>query len=384
MLIDLEHIKKELLEVGRYLKDAKITLKDGEVFATLYPDFKALQKAHIINIKEQLKWYAVELYNITAKVKIKNYTIARNPHVLEQKEPNNETYKTLKNYLMEVSKKEVLLSSHLEFDLGLDSLEYVKLFLFIEKCYGVYLDEKRFSTLMVLGDLYGWVKEHEKKLEKVSISWKDLFMKKSKTELIYSPWVMRAWKSVLWTIFKPYFRLEIHGAKNIPKGPCIIAPNHYSMIDGFVVLASLPLDVAKDTFFLAFEGEFGKPMYRAISKHSQSILIDHNKNLINSMQNVTLPLLESKNVVIFPEGARSRDGKLLPFKQYFAILSKELQVPIVPVVIKGTFDAMPTGVSMPRPKKVTIRYLKPIYPKNLDYDAISKKTKEAISKALII
>lgn len=382
--IELKVIEKKLLKVGRYLKDAKVTFQDRKIFATLYPDFKALQEAHIINIKQQLRWYAVELYNIEAPSaqKIKGHKIITNFYDLETQEPDDKTYVLLKKYLMSVSDKKVLFSSHLEFDLGLDSLEYVKLFLFIEKSYGAYLDEKTFSRVMVLKDLYGWIKEHEKRLDIASISWQDLFEECSGMRLNSSPWIMRVWKSVLWTIFKPYFRFETFGVQNIPKEPCIIAPNHYSMVDGFVVLASLPLSIVKKTFFLAFEGEFGKSAYSTISKHSQTILINHNKNLISSMRSAALPLLESKNIVIFPEGARSRDGKLLRFNKFFAILSKELQVPIVPAVIKGTFEAMPTGLTIPKPKKVTITYLEPIYPKELNYDAINKKVREAILKVL--
>ncbi len=383
--INLKEIKSELMRVGRYLKDAKISIKDGEVFTTLYPDFEALKKNYIINIKEQLKWYAVELYNIGAPLskKIKGYKIITNSLSLKQQEPDDEIYASLKKYLAEISNKEVLLSSHLEFDLGLDSLEYVKLFLFIDKNYGISLDERAFSSIMILSDLYAWIKEHNPKLNSSAISWHDLFSVKSEVKLIHSPWIMKTWRSFLWTLFAPYFRFKISGTDHIPKEPCIIAPNHYSMLDGFVVLASLPLGVVQDTFFLAFEGEFGKSkLLFNISKQSQAILINHNKNLISSMRQVALPLLESKNIVIFPEGARSRDSKLLPFNDFFAILSKELQVPIVPAVIKGTFEAMPTGVSFPRPKKVTITYLKPIYPKDLGYDGISKKVREAISQTL--
>lgn len=57
--IELKVIEKKLLKVGRYLKDAKVTFQDRKIFATLYPDFKALQEAHIINIKQQLRWLSL-------------------------------------------------------------------------------------------------------------------------------------------------------------------------------------------------------------------------------------------------------------------------------------------------------------------------------------
>ena len=78
---------------------------------------------------------------------------------------------------------------------------------------------------------------------------------------------------------------------------------------------------------------------------------------------------------------RSRDGKLLPFKRYYAILSKELNVPVVPVMIDGTFEAMRAGKLFPRPAKIRLKYLPPVYPDGLSYDEINERVKKAISEA---
>ena len=62
------------------------------------------------------------------------------------------------------------------------------------------------------------------------------------------------------------------------------------------------------------------------------------------------------------------------------MLSKEYNAPIVPVVIDGSFEALPAGKIFPRPKKITIKFLKPIYPDGLSYKEITKLTKESIKK----
>ncbi|MEA3433195.1 MAG: lysophospholipid acyltransferase family protein, partial [Campylobacterota bacterium] len=87
--------------------------------------------------------------------------------------------------------------------------------------------------------------------------------------------------------------------------------------------------------------------------------------------------------VIFPEGARSRDRELLEFKKFFAILSVELDIPVVPVVLDGTFESMPAGKLFPRPSPVIIKYLDPIYPTGLSYDELTAKVKEAIHEEMI-
>jgi long-chain acyl-CoA synthetase len=68
-------------------------------------------------------------------------------------------------------------------------------------------------------------------------------------------------------------------------------------------------------------------------------------------------------VIIFPEGTRSRDNELKQFKETFAILSKELNIPIVPVIIKGSEKAVLRPVKFPRLfARIRVEFLQPIYP----------------------
>ncbi len=67
--------------------------------------------------------------------------------------------------------------------------------------------------------------------------------------------------------------------------------------------------------------------------------------------------------MVFPEGTRTKNGQLGAFKPTFAILSCELNIPVVPVVIRSAFEAMPTGSVVPKPfKKMNLRFLPPVYP----------------------
>ncbi|MBU1657547.1 1-acyl-sn-glycerol-3-phosphate acyltransferase, partial [bacterium] len=127
-----------------------------------------------------------------------------------------------------------------------------------------------------------------------------------------------------------------------------------------------------------FEAVFGTKYLRPVSKHGQTLLIDANNNLLRSMRRSALPLKEGKNLVIFPEGARTRDRKLLEFRPFFAMLSKTYNVPIVPTLIDGSFEALQAGKLFPRPAKIKIRYLEPIYPENLSWQTINQRVREAI------
>ena len=92
-------------------------------------------------------------------------------------------------------------------------------------------------------------------------------------------------------------------------------------------------------------------------------------------------LRAGKNLMIFPEGRRTNTGELGDFKKTFAILAKELQVPIIPVRITGAFEALPRHKTLPRPHKITVEYLPAVMPvQNQSYDDIAEQVKQMIAK----
>ncbi|MCX6075347.1 MAG: 1-acyl-sn-glycerol-3-phosphate acyltransferase [Campylobacterales bacterium] len=387
--MDLHKTEERLLALSPFVKEAEVLIQDGFLHALLYPNFEELKSAHIVNIESQLRWYCVELYNMEAKEseKIRNYTISKFPlsqyePQLAEKEPDDALYKTLKFFLHSICNCEVLLSSHIELDLGLDSLDYVELFVFVEKSFGVFIDEVIFSKIMTMRDLYGYIKVHQKHFNPTRMDWIEMLSEEMNEELISSPYIMFLYKTFLFPFFKLYFRLEVRGLENIPTSPCIIAPTHQSMLDGFLIEATLPYATLKKTFFLAYEAVFGTRFLRPISDNGQTLLIDADNNLIRSMKRCALVLKERKNLVIFPEGARTRDRQLLKFSPFFAMLSKTYNVPIIPVVIDGSFEALRAGKLFPRPAKIRITFLEPIHPQDLSFDAITKLTREAIEKEI--
>jgi long-chain acyl-CoA synthetase len=304
------------------------------------------------------------------------------PEISDEDEPKDEIYTTLKSYLSTITKNKIMPSSHLELDLGLDSLNYVELFVFMEQSFGIKIDEALFSGLMNVKSLYMYILANSLHVDFVKPDWEKILDEKIDEKLVYSPIIMFAYKTVLFPLFKLYFRLEIVGVENIPSYPCIIAPSHQSMLDGFLIESILPYKVLKNSFFLAYKQVFGTTLLEPISKHGQSILIDANVDLKHTMQLCALPLREGNNLVIFPEGARTRDRKLLEFRPFFAMLSKTFNIPILPVVIDGSYEALQTGKIVPRPKKIRVTFLKPIFPEAFDSTELAKITRDAIESEL--
>ncbi|MFT7003065.1 MAG: long-chain acyl-CoA synthetase [Sulfurimonas sp.] len=406
--MNLQTIEERISLLCPYVKEIVVIIHNNYPFAVIYPNFEELKSANIINIESEIRWYGVELYNmeVEGSQKVRAYIISTRPlpktiagdfdtqaiktlatkhkvqNKISEEEPTDNLYQVLKSYISTMSDKAILPSSHLELDIGLDSLNYVELFVFIESSFAVKIDEKIFSNLMIMQDLYNYIKEHKQFINPKKTNWEDILNVQGDNELIYSPYIMSLYKSILLPLFKLFFSLEIKGIENIPTSSCIIAPTHQSMLDGFLIEASLPFSTLKNTFFLAFKQVFGSSLLEPISNHGQTILIDANINLKETMQHVSAPLKKGHNLVIFPEGARTRDGKLLEFRPFFAMLSKTHNVPIVPVIIDGSYNALPSGKLFPRPKKIRLTYLKPIFPKDLSYEEITKLVKDSIEDSI--
>ncbi|OHD95575.1 MAG: glycerol acyltransferase [Sulfurimonas sp. GWF2_37_8] len=381
--MDFRTIEQRILSLSPYLKDIKVLLHDGVLFAYMYPDFEALQRANIINIKEELRWYAIELYNLEAKEegKIRTFEVIHPALEFDSADEEEDViYQKLLSFLHEHSDKEIVFTSHLELDLGLDSIDYVSLFIFVAESFGVVVDEKNFASMMRLNELYTYIKTHHERVQNAEKSLVKVLQEPITEKLRYSPFIMLLYKITLLPLFKLYFHLEITGIENIPKRSCIFAPSHQSMLDGFLVESSLPWKIVTNTFFLAYKNVFGTKFLKPVAENGQTILIDANENLKHTMQYVALPLQEKKNLVIFPEGARTRDRELLEFRPFFAMLSKIYDVPVVPVMIDGSFEALGSGKIFPLPKKIKVHYLQAIYPAGRKVEEIVENTKSAIAK----
>ena len=135
----------------------------------------------------------------------------------------------------------------------------------------------------------------------------------------------------------------------------------------------------KNTYFYAKENHIRQPFVKFMAATHNVIVMDMS-NLKDSIQKMGEALKKKKNIIIFPEGTRTPDGKLGEFKKTFAILSKELDVPVVPVSIKGAFQAMPKGRKIPMPHKVQVEFLDPVYPRQDTYEGLTRQVYNRIKE----
>lgn len=285
-------------------------------------------------------------------------------------EPTTEEYRVLKNYITEEKHCRVRPTDHIEMDLAFDSLDKVGLQVFIQSTFGMEITTDQIAAFPTVADMAEHVADYKTRIEIEKIDWKKILKEHTTLRLPQTWFTGRIFVLMSKAFFKLYFKLHAKGMEKIPDGPVIIAPNHQSFLDGLFVMSFLKLRTIKNTYFYAKEQHIKRPFFKFIANRHNVIIMDMS-NLKDSIQKLGEALKKKKNIIIFPEGTRTANGKLGEFKKTFAILSKELNVPVVPVSIKGAFDAMPKGSIMPKPRRVTVEFLEPVYPQG-SYEKLTK------------
>jgi 1-acyl-sn-glycerol-3-phosphate acyltransferase len=171
-------------------------------------------------------------------------------------------------------------------------------------------------------------------------------------------WLMKY--VLLGPILRLLYRPTTRGLENIPaEGPAILAANHLSFLDDFL----LPLMVrGRKVVFLAKAEYVDKWYLRWFFKRANVIPVRRESRSAaeGALRTGVQALQEGKLVGIFPEGTRSPDGRLYRGKTGVARMALEAQVPVIPVAIVGTFEAMPYDRKIPRRGRVQIRFGRPL------------------------
>lgn len=153
--------------------------------------------------------------------------------------------------------------------------------------------------------------------------------------------------------------LRIIGAENLHlPGAALIASNHVSFLDP--PLVGTALDEA--VHYFARKTLFDHPLAGAILRSWQSIPIDRDKPDASSLKATIRILRQGGKIVIFPEGTRSPDGRLRRAEPGIGLFIAKTHVPIIPVRLFGTDQALPRGALCLRPARVTLVVGTPWHP----------------------
>lgn len=413
--INPSDIEIEIMKQTNLIKEIAVTEYKDHLLALIYPDFELIQEKKIVNIKEAIKWEVIDKYNISApnykkihdiKIvknelpktrmgKIRRFMLKdliENENISKQDKKEKKDFvvpeeiKTefniLKDYVQKEYKLDIAPDSHIELDLNFDSLDIVELMNFLNSNLNINLVEEDFIENKSIAAISKMIKLKREDANKKNENLKKIIEQPSNLKLPNSSIVSKILNIIFWPIFKLYFNLEIKNKEKIQNGAGIIVANHQSFLDAFMINQAFSGRELKDNYYIAtvihFKGKFKK----FAADNGNIILVDINKNLKNTLQAASQVLKNGKKLIIFPEGARTRDGKLQDFKKTFAILAKELNVPIYPAVIKGAYESLPYGVKFPKKTKLTLEFLDKIETNAKNIDEIISEVKANISKTL--
>lgn len=167
-------------------------------------------------------------------------------------------------------------------------------------------------------------------------------------------------------------KVTVEGLSRIdPQRPYIYMPNHQSNFDIPVLLGHLTVQFR----WLAKMELFKIPIFGHAMRKAGYISIDRNnrESAIHSLKVAAEKIRNGVSVLIFPEGTRSRDGKIQPFKKGGFVMAIDSGVPIVPVIISGARSIMTKGKFRVNPGRIRMSIQQPI-----DTTTYSRDTKEAL------
>lgn len=153
-------------------------------------------------------------------------------------------------------------------------------------------------------------------------------------------------------------RVRAEGVENIPPGVCVFAANHISNLDPPAALVGVPRRIS----FLAKREVFKTPVVSTAMRLGKIVPVDRadHAEAVASIDQAVAIMREGISFFVFPEGTRSKDGSLRPFKKGTFVMAIRAGVPVVPVSIVGSRERLPKGKFSVTPGEILLRFGTPI------------------------
>jgi long-chain acyl-CoA synthetase len=252
-----------------------------------------------------------------------------------------------------------------ELDLGLDSFEWMSLAMELQERFGVRLTEDAIARASTLRALL-------QETQQAADSGQSLTLANGELGVEQERWLQprgaalhvlaRLLFMINRLVMRSLFRVRADGLAHLPSsGPFLLTPNHLSYLDPFAVAAVLSWQQLQDVYWAGWTGLlFRGPVTKMFSRASQVVPVDPERGLTSTLVFARAILDRGKALAWFPEGERSRDGRVHRFLPGAGLLIQKTRVPAVPVLIAGSYEAWPPGRSLPRIHPIHLTFGQPL------------------------
>jgi long-chain acyl-CoA synthetase len=278
---------------------------------------------------------------------------------------------------------------HLLLDLGIDSIGKVDLIGEVESQFRMHIEDEQAGAIARVSDLIRLVGRRTPTSQQTwpaNVWQRIMSVTESSGEnghessmLAPARWLVR---NTVTAFMHSYIRVETHGLQHLPvRGAFIIAANHSSHLDAPAVLTAaggsrrIWVAGAQDYFFDSAVKRF------VFGKLLDTIAFDRHADGVAGLRRCGSALAGGDGLLMFPEGTRSRNGRMQPFKVGVAVLAMEHGVPIVPAYIEAAAELLPKGSRFVRSGVVKVLFGKPIAPPQLtaNLDQVSARQELTLS-----
>jgi long-chain acyl-CoA synthetase len=375
--------------------------EQGKLKAVVVPDMHYAKEQKMGNLAEAVKWEMNVLSQTlpphmrvtgvsvrgeplprTPLGKLKRYAVAtaeaEPPPREEGRElPDDETGRAVRAALTSLLPEGTLVrrEDNLELDLGIDSLRRLELAARVERELGGELPEGLMGDAHTVAELYegarGISAGGGERVVAKDAGIEDVMARTPSEEEQLRAGLVRGradwpfsvfFMGVVRVVMRLVWGLRARGLEHLPERPYIIAANHTSYLDGFAAGAAVPLGVFRNLYFVGERKFFTRRLTALFARLAHVITIDQDARLDTALELSATALRRGGSLVIFPEGGRSPDGKLMEFRPGIGILALTLGVPVVPAHIAGTHRVLPRGAARPGRGTIAVRFGAPLFP----------------------
>jgi long-chain acyl-CoA synthetase len=284
--------------------------------------------------------------------------------------------------------------THLRMDLAVDSLEWLNLTLEIRNRVAVELSDEavgRIETVRDLlqecaiaehavglqGDILELLRDPESLLDELARAW---FRTHPWLSGILDPLAVLLARVLMNVVF--HFRVA--GLELLPaSGPYVLAPNHCSALDPIAVVAALGRRRLHNTYWGGWVGILFRSRLMSVLSHAMRVLpVEPRLGPLSNLGLAAAALRSGRDLVWFPEGGRSPTGELQRFRSGIGLLLRVYSVPVVPVWIEGSRQALPPATLRPRRSAVSLWFGKPVLAAQLEAEGSGETPQERIASGL--